>query len=275
MVGRNLRIASLGFCLLLGGCNPFSNPFVGKSYVNASRTGYYEFVSKEDAEYSLIPSETVVCCSLPEIGVSYLTCSQDLTGYDNFYVARSSSGYLSFYAIKSNVKISVNGSGVISPQAGSDTPADAIVYVTPNHSIGSISQHAFAEMALRHNSATFFGVAYSSTGSPLESKEALDRMLASTMSDDNSGFGAVSFYGSHQLTIGKKRVIALVPYEVSSTTLSLDWKKANLSENAMITNLDFRDYLDNMMTRELVIFRIEDDGKFLYNPETGNRFKQE
>jgi hypothetical protein len=74
------------------------------------------------------------------------------------------------------------------------------------------------------------------------------------------------------LKAGERVAVARVPVKYDRTTVTLDWKTPQIENQFQGTKME--EFRKTLLDDKSIIMRVEDDQKFLYNPETESRWKR-
>lgn len=122
----------------------------------------------------------------------------------------------------------------------------------------------------------FGSMFYPTTGSKQDDAEAYPSILGSLSNAGTESF-AVTFLVKHDVITGPKqgwKTVATIPYEVQNTTIRVDLVNADFSADIDRAPLLQKKY-QYIRDAGKVVFRVEDDENFLFNPVTGNRYTRQ
>lgn len=277
---RFLKIAALVFSIsaVSSGCM-FMNKIAGKTY---NRDAYSYAFTNEHATLTYSGPETWMCFDVPGAGDAIGVSSGDNLG-DRLVWVLPRRGYLNVYRIDKDADVTFNMNGSIFIDDESFYSNVRIVQGDESVKSGTVDKENMISILenLRDNefamgSATV--IAINLSGEKVTGKDAVLEALEILKSDSDRDF-AIFFNATCRTFKEANEPIAMaeVPVKYGEKTVALDYSKATYFGDGQGFGGNFQAaYMEELIAaKDTVVFRVEDDGFFLFNPETESRWKRD
>jgi hypothetical protein len=261
------------FALLstMAGCSSRVN-LSGAEFEKTTGGASYKFQGNQ-ATWSLTPSKSALEVAVPLCGEGVAESYDELPDSANAYMTLSGSSTQSMAAVKfflpsSKEDWKFNTDGDISNSDGSRSNQ---IYVETTD-IKKLEERPGDYLEELYNNGGRGALYYAPDGTKFLHAEALPKILSS-LKDNQGGTFCIVVRCKTQVVYKKGEwvEVATVPVTYDKTTITLDWSEATYDSR-------FKGkWLEEMKTQggtERCVYRVEDDQKFIFNPETESRWKR-
>jgi hypothetical protein len=257
----------------LSGCRaPLS--VEGKTF-SAEKSRYV--FGKDSAELQLLDEEWLISVHNTPFGDYLFRPSTFEPSKESILGVATRTGVRYFVTQGTGVSYKTDGTAVAT-EGSAVFPELSVADSTSGFSEGALRSIVGEAMTSTASSAfhDFNAAFYPLSGSKTNDEAAYPSILASLSNHGSEDF-AVSFWVTHDVITGPKQgwhTVATVPYEVLNTTVRIDLSAADFSAKIDQAPLLQKKY-QYIRDAGKVVFRVEDDENFLYNPVTGNRYTRQ